>query len=392
MSFVKYLLPALAATSMVFADDNCGDTTLENQSDADGLGSCSTISGDITIKDTFSGDLALNGIKKIEGSLKGRGGENVTSLSADSLTDIGKNFTLTGFTGLSQLSFGKLGSIGAVYWEALPQLQSLDFGEGVTEIGDVSVINTGLTSLDGFALKTVGDFNIEDNNALKMINLNDLTNATGLINFSGNDNELNIELPNLQGAKGLTFRNVSSVTVPSLESSDGQLGFWGTGLSNFTAMNLTQTGDLIFNDNPYLNNISMPNLTLVDGGFTIKKNKKLDSIDLPELTNVKGAIQFSGTFDELEFGSLDRVNGAFNVVSTHGNFSCPKFDSEIKPKVKGKYNCNAADPKAGSGSSSTSSSDSSSGSSGATSSGAAAATAIPATGIAAIFFALAQLF
>lgn len=230
--------------------------------------------------------------------MKANGAANVTDLSADSLTEIGKNFTLTGLTSLQQLSFGNLDSIGSIYWEALPELLSLDFAKGVSEAGDVSIINTGLTTLDGISLKTVGDFNIEDNTGLKSININDLTNATGLINFSGNDNDLDVELPNLRGAKGMTFRNVSGVSVPSLASSDGQLGFWGTGFSNFTAMNLTETGDLIFNDNPSLNNISMPNLKTVNGGFTIKLNEKLSSIDLPKLDTVKGAIQFSGTFNE----------------------------------------------------------------------------------------------
>ncbi|KAJ6164209.1 hypothetical protein N7470_002881 [Penicillium chermesinum] len=383
MSFVKYLLPALAATKVAFASSDCGDTTLETQVDADGIASCSTISGDVTIKDTYSGTLALNGIKKITGSLKANNATGVSSMTADSLTSIGSNFTLNELTGLTQLSFSQLNSVGNIYWEALPELQSLDFPKGISEAGDVSIINTGLTNLNGINLTQVGDFNIEDNKHLESININELKNSTGVINFSGNDDGLNIEFPNLYNAKGLTFRNVSSVMAPSLTVAKSQLGFWGTGLKNFTAMNLTQTGDLTFNDNPNLNNISMPNLQTVNGGFIIKLNEKLDSIDLPKLQTVGGAIQFTGTFNELEFGSLNRVSGAFNVQSTKGNFSCSSFESEFKQK---------ASTAAGS----TTGSDDNSGSSGkssSTSSSAAMANGVyPATGIAAVFFALAQLF
>lgn len=133
---------------------------------------------------------------------------------------------------------------------------------------------------------------------MKSVNVNNLTNATGLINFAGNMDSLEIELPNLLSGTNMTFRNVSSVSVPSLANLTGQMGFWGDSFESFSAPNLTDTGDLVFNGNSKLNNLSMPEIQNVNGGFQITRNDKLSSISFPKLEEVTGAIDFSGSFDE----------------------------------------------------------------------------------------------
>ncbi|KAJ5665732.1 uncharacterized protein N7477_008180 [Penicillium maclennaniae] len=392
MSFVKYLLPALAATQLAFASDSCGDTTVSSQSDADALNSCTTVDGDIKIKSSFSGTLTLNGIQKISGSLTGSNCTALTSIIAPSLVTITDSFTLNEATLLTELSFAELTSVGAINWEALPALQSLTFPSGVTDAGDVVITNTGLTSLNGISLETVGKFQITDNTNLRTININNLKNATDLVNFAGNWNKLEIEFPNLASAYNMTFRNISSVSMPSLEKLKGQLGFWGTEFKSFSAPNLTTTADLTFNDNSALTNISMPVLKTVKGGFVVSRNDKLADIDLPELETVTGAIDFSGTFDTLNMGALQEVDGGFNVQSTNGTFACTTFKKmQSDGVIRGTYNCKATtpDPTTSNGKSGTTSSTSSSGTT-ATSSGAASSLAIPATGVAAFFLAFAQ--
>jgi hypothetical protein len=392
MSFAKYLLPALAASQVAFAA-SCGDTTIENQSDADGIASCSKLNGDITIAKSYSGSLSLAGVKTVSGSIICNGGENVTDITAASLTSVGDAFNLEGLTRLTQLAFAELTSVGSIKWNALPKLQSLNFDKGVTEAGDVIIQNTGLTSLDGISLKTVNQFEIENNSDLQKININNLQNATDLINFSGNFDALEIELPNLGTGTNMTFRNISSISVPSLEKLTGQLGFWGTEFTTFSAPNLTSTGDLVFNDNSKLSNISMPVLTKVDGGFTIARNDKLQTIDLPKLEKVTGAIDFSGKFNTVDLDGLTDVEGGFNLQSTDGTFNCTHFQSIRKTVIKGTYHCdaNTTNPTTSNGKSGTSSGSSSTSS--ATSSGAAVANgaSMAVTGVAAFFYAVAQL-
>lgn len=205
---------------------------------------------------------------------------------------------MNGLTGLYTLSFGSLSSVGSIKWTALPQLQKLEFATGVSEADNVAITNTGLTSLNGISLNTVQDFDITENLNLKSVNVNNLTNATGLINFAGNMDSLEIELPNLASGSNMTFRNVSSVSVPSLHNLTGQMGFWGDSFESFSAPNLTETGDLVFNSNSKLSNLSLPALETVNGGFRITRNDELSSLSFPELATITGAIDFAGSFDE----------------------------------------------------------------------------------------------
>ncbi|KAJ5081549.1 hypothetical protein NUU61_009813 [Penicillium alfredii] len=394
MVFIKYLLPALAASQLAFADDSCKDVKLESSGDAGKLSSCSTISGDLTINEAFSGDLNLDGVKKIEGGLIADKADNVTSITAPSLTSIGKTFELNGLTKVTLLKFPELTSVGSIKWEALPKLQSLSFDKGVTKAGDVLITNTGLNNLDGITLKTVQKFEITDNTDLRKININNMQNASNVINFAGNYDGLEIDLPNLGTGTNITCRNISSISVPSLEKLTGQLGFWGTKFRTFSAPNLTHTGDLVFNDNSKLSNISMPQLKKVDGGFTIARDDKLTSVSLGKLERITGALDFSGSFDEVSLSGLKSVDGGFNLQSSHGKFSCQKFDAlKDDRQIKGKYTCDASadHPTTSSGKSGTNGGSGSSGSDNSSNAAVANGANVPVVGIAAVFYALAQL-
>lgn len=397
MAFMKYLLPLLAVGQIAFADSSCGEgktIKISSQGDADKYNSCKTLDGDLQISDEVADTLSLNGIEKINGGLKVNGASNLTSLSAPELSEIEDTFNLDGLTKLYTLSFGSLSKVGSIKWSALPQLQKLDFPTGISEAGNVAITNTGLSSLNGISLNTVGDFDITENTDLKTVNVNNLTNATGLINFAGNMDSLEIELPNLASGTNMTFRNVSSVSVPSLHNLSGQVGFWGDSFKSFSAPNLTETGDLVFNDNSKLSNLSLPVLETVNGGFRITLNDKLSSLSFPALETVTGAIDFSGSFDEVDIPKLENVKGGFNVQST-GDFDCDGFDKKHKNKViRGSYTCSAkkSNPKTKNGKSGTSSSTAASGTS--TSSEGAApgnVASVPTMGMAAVFGALLQL-
>ncbi|GFF37600.1 protein ecm33 [Aspergillus udagawae] len=395
MAFLKYALPALAAVQAVLAADcgKAGETIkIENQSDADGYSTCSTIKGTIEIDEHISGAITFNNVKQIDGTLSCTGGANISTIAAPMLNSIAEEFKLDGLTTLTTLSFPSLTSVGSIHWTALPQLQSLEFTKGVKEAGDVTITNTGLANLNGISLNTVGRFDITENTQLKSININNLKNATDLINFAGNLNSLEVELPNLSSGTNMTFRNVSAVSIPSLHNLTGQLGFWGDAFTSFSAPNLTSTGDLVFSANSKLTNISMPALETVTGGFLITRNDELSSIDLPSLQTVSGAIDFSGKFDEVTMPKLENVRGQFNLQST-GNFSCSSFAKAKSDNIiKGQYKCKSAEanPTTKDGSSGTTTSSGSSASASKSSAADLNAANLPALGFAAVFGALVQ--
>ncbi|KAL4873139.1 hypothetical protein BDV12DRAFT_160446 [Aspergillus spectabilis] len=393
MAFLKYALPALAAAQAVFAAD-CGDgdtIRIRSQSDLDSYNTCKTLDGDVELAKDLTGTVTINGVERIKGALTSNGASNISSLLAPNLETIDDSFHLDGLTGLTSLDFAQLTKVGNIDFTALPLLQNLGFTQGVTEAGSVSIVNTGLTSLSGITLNRVGSFIVTDNTQLETVDVNELKNATNLINFAGNYHELEISLPNLATGTNLTIRNVSTVSIPSLTKLEGQLGFWGNTFSRLSAPNLTETGDLVFEDNSNLSNLSLPALETVNGGFLITRNDDLGSISFPKLATVTGAIDFSGAFDDADLPALKNVRGGFNMQST-GNFSCDTFDNWKDNTIHGTYKCEAAtaDPTTSDGSSG--SGTTTSGGSDATPTDAAILTAanLPIMGVAAIFGVLVQ--
>jgi hypothetical protein len=134
------------------------------------------------------------------------------------------------------------------------------------------------------------------NTALTSINVNDIKNITGTLIISANNNKLNIEFPNLVSAQNLTFRNTSSISVPSLANLTGELGLFGNYISNFSAPNLTTCADLDIDDNADLTDINLPLLSTLTGGLAISNNDKLDIISFPKLSKVQGAIDLTGDY------------------------------------------------------------------------------------------------
>ncbi|KAL2001881.1 hypothetical protein VTN02DRAFT_1093 [Thermoascus thermophilus] len=400
MAILKYLLPALAASHIAFAakSDNCDGTdtpiTIQNQGDASALASCETIEGDVEISEHVTGGIALDGVKEITGSLTAIGAANMSSLTANDLQTIGKSFELSGLITLTTLGFGSLSEVGEINWAALPNLQALSFGTGVSKAGSVSITNTGLTSLDGISLDTVGNLDVTANPSLSEVNVNGIRNCTGLLNFAANNEKLKISLPNLETGRNMTFRNTSSVSIPSLKSLTGQLGLFGNTFEDFAAPNLTTVGDLVFDSNENLKNISLPQLVTVNGGFQIAKNDELKEIDgIPKLQTITGALDFSGVFDTVDVPSLEQVKGGFNMQSK-GEFSCDPYQKLYQDGViKGTYKCkpNLPNPTTKDGSSGTT--DSTSSAAATTSTGAAVQNLanVPVMGLAAVLGGLLQL-
>ncbi|PQE26991.1 GPI-anchored cell wall organization Ecm33 protein [Rutstroemia sp. NJR-2017a BVV2] len=283
---------------------------------------------------------------------------------------IGGDFTLTNLTTLSTLSFAQLTKVGNIDWSALPALPSLIFPQSIGEASSVIITNTFLSTLDGINLKTVNTLNINNNNRLKTFSTQ-VGNIHDLLNIDSNGKDLEVSFPNLLWAANMTFRNCSSISIPSLSTVNGSLGFYENYFTSLSAPNLTSVGNtangqgsLAFVANPSLANITINGLTKVGGAFQIANNSALEDISFPALTQVGGAIDFSGNFSTPQLPKLDDVKGGFNMQST-AQIDCDGFKSESHSgAIQGTFVCKTtADAKSGtstSGSSSTSSSGSSS--------------------------------
>lgn len=341
MVYFKYLVQALAIASLAAAqDDECEGTTVENQSDVSALSSCKTITGDLEIAPQYTNEFNLDGVEEITGAFKCDGGDNVTAISAPMLESIGDAFSLNGLTKLKNLRMDALTSVGSIEFVALPTLQNLDFGETISKAGTIRIVNTDLHSLDGINLEKTSGMDIANNPSLSSVNVNKITNATGLISFSANSEDLQIKFPNLQSADNMTFRNTSLVEVPSLETTKGLLGLYSNYFETFSAPNLTSSGALVFNDNSALNNISLPVLKNVDGPFQIANNSMLESFKgAPKLEEISGTLDFTGVFNEIELPALSEVGGRFNIQSS-GDLDCKESGlDKLSESTEGKSAC-----------------------------------------------------
>ncbi|KAI5287082.1 hypothetical protein KEM52_001766, partial [Ascosphaera acerosa] len=328
----------------------CKDVTITSQGDVSDLSRCSTIKGDVTIDKSVGGELNIQGVKKIEGSLIAQGATNLTSFTANDLKEIGDAFELTSLTQMTNLEMSALEKVGSIDFEALPALQTLGFTKGVKSAGKLLITNTGLTSLSGISLETVGSIDVNNNNKLAEINVNEIKNITGLASFSANNKRLEIIFPNLRSAQNMTFRNLSRVELPSLKKTDGLLGFYSNSFSSLSAPNLTSTGDLVFTSNPQLTNMSLPKLTKVDGVYQVANNTKLHSITGVNSLETVNAIDFAGNFTKVDLPKLKSVAGDFNLQATN-NVGCDKIKKEINDDVAGTVTCkeHISDPKTSSG-------------------------------------------
>ena len=289
---------------------NSATLTITASADASALASCTTYSGSVAIPSdaAFSQDnsghqaLSISGVEKITNNLTITGLSNLATISMGSLKSIG-GFTLGALTVLSELSMPQLSSIDSMNFTALPALQSLSFGNtGITQANSILISNTGLGSLMGINnLESVNTFNVNNNQALQNISLQ-VSSIKGALDIEANDgfsSGLTTSFPMLQTAMNLTFRNCSTVDLPSLANVSQYLGFYGNTMQTFIAPNLTTTGGLVFVDNTALTNISIPELISVNGSYQIANNTMLKQINgFEKLATIKGALDFNGNFTE----------------------------------------------------------------------------------------------
>lgn len=317
--------------------------TITTSEDATQISSCPTYDGDVIISSEASGQISLSGVGEITGDLRCTNASQLTAISADRLSTIGGTFDLQELQIMSSLQFGSLSGVNRINWIALPALQSLNFAQGVSRANQVYISNTGLTDLRGIELTAVASMDINNNQYLRTINVNTLTNVTQALSFSANGMNLEIDFPNLESAANLTFRNVTSISMPSLALVPGSMGFYSNYFESFAAPNLTETGNTIaFVDSPALTELSFPMLQVIGGGLLLANNSELKEITgFNAVETIDGDINFYGTFDAVSFTSLTDVKGASNVYTSSQNTTiCDLFNSAKQNQViKGKVTC-----------------------------------------------------
>lgn len=317
-SLYRIALPVLAVAGSAYAAcSHTATSTIQNQGDASAIASCKTFSGNIAVKTDVAGVIALDGVQVIDGNVAVEENEGIQQISGDSLEEITGDFILRDSPALNGVNFPKLKSVGSLDFLGLAGLQNLGFDGEITKADRIRIENTELQSLDGINIETVETMFIANNKYINSIDMQ-LGNVTDALTLSTNNPLVNVTFPNMLWAANLTFRNCSSVELPSLESVNRSFSLIGNIFQNFIAPNLTTVGGaLVVSNNVELTNVSFPLLTEVKFNLEVANNTKLREIEsFPKLQKIKGALDMNGNFSKIELPGLYEVAGTFNIQST----------------------------------------------------------------------------
>ncbi|KAL6707153.1 cell wall protein Ecm33 [Coniothyrium glycines] len=343
-SIMKIALPALAAATTAYAQ-SCtvsATTTIQNAGDATGLASCSTFSGSIAIATGTTDDIALDGIRRLNGNLVASANSNIKRISASNLDTLDGEMHLDGLTRLYAVEMPLLKNVDSIKFNALPNLQQLTFTAEVDQASKVDIQNTALRSLTGINIEEVDTVFIANNGYIDEISMQ-LGNVSTSLTLADNNENVKVSLPNLIWASNLTFRFCGSVSVPSLQTLNGSLGLYNNGFESFSAPNLTSIGEalaIVANEN--LSNITFPKLTKITDNLQVANNSRLVEITgFPELVSIGGSFDISGNMTNVETPKLNSVRGTFNLQSSDNvTATCAAYQSLKNRKlIEGGFKC-----------------------------------------------------
>jgi hypothetical protein len=338
---LRLALPALAAAGTAYAAcSHSATSTIQNQGDASAIASCSTFSGSIAISTGTTDDIAIDGVKTIDGDLVASNNVDIKRISGSDLGEITGKLVLDGVQELASFSFPQLEAVDSVKLNALPNLNSLDMK--VTKCAKIDIQNTFLQSLDGLNVEEAESIFIANNQQINEIAMQ-VGNVSESLALSFNNADVKVTFPNLIWANNLTFRSCGSIELPSLESLNDSLGIYESKLDTFSAPNLTHVdGFFAIVGNEDLSNMTFPLLEKVEKNLQIANNTNLHDVEFPKLKTVNGALDLSGNITKISTPTLNFVKGAFNLQST-GDIqgTCDDFYQPLKDdgKLAGKYTC-----------------------------------------------------
>lgn len=344
------------------------DFTATVQADLDRLSSCNALRGTLNV----AGDLdtaAIANVRAIYGSLIVNNATSLTSFSADSLTTITGQLSMTDLTVLSSLNLGDLASVGSINFITLPALEQITFGTGISDIESLYISDTSLSSLEGFNIINVETFNVNNNRYLNSID-SQLESVSQALEVSYNSEDVEVSFDSLKWANNITFRDVSSVSLANLSTVNSSLGIYNCKMDSFNATGVEQIGGyLSINNNDGLEEVGFPSLSSVGGGLVIANNSELTDVAFDRLRTVGGAVNLVGNFTDVEMGSLRTVRGGF-VIDSRGDLNCDAFNRlDRQGVIQGdRYVCRAASSSTSTRMSSTSGGSSSTGGSSSSSS------------------------
>ena len=183
-------------------------------------------------------------------------------------------------------------------WTALANAQSINLTDGINRVSRIDIQDTQLQTLNGFNTKAVDIITIANNPYMTNLSI-PLSNIGTNLTVQANGKNFNAELPNFPWANNVKFRNISLLSMPSINYINNYFGLYGNNFKEFGVGRLgVIKGSLGIASNPTLTNISLPSLLSISS-LRIKNNTKVKTINgFAELGTISCPLNLSGNFSE----------------------------------------------------------------------------------------------
>jgi hypothetical protein len=143
---------------------SCSNTSgfqIESQSDLDALASCSTVTGNIVVTAVDMDAVNIpQGVLHVNGDISVSLTSSIVTFSAPGLESISGTLELLNLTALTSLNAPSLTSVGGINFVILPLFTTMTFG--INQAGNILISDTQLSTLDGFSLTSLNDFDISN--------------------------------------------------------------------------------------------------------------------------------------------------------------------------------------------------------------------------------------
>ncbi|KAF2444741.1 hypothetical protein P171DRAFT_472747 [Karstenula rhodostoma CBS 690.94] len=254
--------------------------TISSPADVAALNKCTNITASVTITSSAPADIQLNGPKSLA-TLNATAAKSLHSISSSSLVSIDA-LTLSDLPNLSSLNFSSLDVLDTLDLENLPALENCSFGWSLGPRSVVSVVKTGLESVDWLKWPVSISLNISSN------------------------------------------ANLAGISLP-WEAVDGSVEI---------------------SRNAVLDTADIYAIKSIAGDFTVEGNGGLKSLAFEKLESVKGDVRLSGIFANVSMPILTTVTGTLAISSTEDiDDSCDELDkSNIKGRYDCISNAQKSNP------------------------------------------------
>ncbi|RUS16507.1 hypothetical protein BC937DRAFT_91132 [Endogone sp. FLAS-F59071] len=353
--FVTFLVLPLGSMAQSGGSLCSRDLSVQFQSDLDGISSCQTFTGTITIANTSLTSITLTGVQLVNGNLLLSNNLAAGHISFPSLQGVTGQLSFMNHNVLSTLNMPAFTGVDSFSISVAPALNALAFPQGLNQVNNIQITDTFITNLAGLNFSTVGTILVSDNLYLKRVNLPNLQQMKGMFYVTANgQGSIDVEAPNLTTFNNGTFRNVGTLNIPFLNLVEGDMSFNQNLFQSLTFESLSHIGGtLTIIDNTQLNNITFSSLTSLGGALSIANNTELHSITgFPQLREVDGTVDITGGFDTFQLPAINDIRGSMNVQTTSTHLQCLSIDQWQKGVVKGNgYTCKSGvtTPKTGKG-------------------------------------------